>query len=67
LARTPAFYFGTVIFFIGLLLFALGVSKIIAEDLGILTFAELISGIVMMAVGYRATSRPVKRESQPKP
>jgi uncharacterized membrane protein YczE len=67
LARTPAFYFGTLIFFVGLLLLALGVSKIIAEDLGILTIAELISGIVMMAVGYRATSRPVKRESQPKP
>jgi membrane-bound ClpP family serine protease len=66
-ARSPAFYFGTVIFFIGLLLFAVGVSKIIAEVFDVLTFAELISGIVMMAVGYRATSRPQRRESQPKP
>jgi len=67
LARSPAFYFGTVIFFVGLLLFAVGVSKVIGEDFGVLTFAELISGIVMMAVGFRATSRPAQRESQPKP
>jgi uncharacterized membrane protein YgdD (TMEM256/DUF423 family) len=65
--RSPAFYFGTVIFFVGLLLFAGGISGIIAEDYSVLAFAELISGIVMMAVGYRATSRPMKRESQPKP
>jgi len=63
LPRSASFYFGTVIFFLGLLLFAVGVSEIIAEVLGILTIAELISGIVLMAAGYRATSRPVKSES----
>ena len=65
--RSSSFYFGTVIFFIGLLLFAVGVSKIIAEVFDILTIAESVSGIVLMAVGYRATNRPVKREAQPKP
>ncbi len=61
--RTPTFYFGSVIFFIGLLLLAVGVSKVIAQVFDILTFAELISGIVLMTVGYRAT-RPSQPESQ---
>jgi hypothetical protein len=55
-ARSPAFYFGSVIFFIGLLLLAAGVSKVIAQVFDLLTFAELISGLVLMVVGFRATS-----------
>jgi hypothetical protein len=65
LPRTASFYFGTLIFFVGLLLLAVGVSRIINEDFNILSFAEVISGIVLMVVGYRATSRPVKPESPP--
>jgi len=61
-ARSPAFYFGSVIFFIGLLLLAVGVSKVIGQDFNLLTFAELISGFVLMVVGFRAI-RPVQRES----
>ena len=62
MVRSPAFYFGSVIFFIGLLLFALGVSKVVGQIFDLLTFAELISGLVLMAIGFRAT-RPVIRET----
>ncbi len=58
MTRTPVFYFGTVIFFVGLLLLATGVSKAISEIFDVLTFAELISGVVLMAIGYRATRTP---------
>jgi hypothetical protein len=61
-ARSPAFYFGSIIFFIGLLLLAAGVSRVIAQVFDVLTFAELISGFVLMMVGLRAT-RPVQHES----
>ena len=56
LARSPAFYFGSVVFFIGLLLLAVGVSKVIAQSFELLTFAELISGLVLLIVGFRATT-----------
>jgi hypothetical protein len=61
-ARSPACYFGSIIFFIGLLLLALGVSKVIGEVFDVLTFAELISGIILMFIGFRTTST-VQRES----
>jgi len=53
-ARSPAFYFGSIIFFIGLLLLAIGVSEAIAQVFDLLTFAELISGFILMLLGYRA-------------
>jgi len=56
--RSPAFYFGSIIFFVGLLLLALGVSKVIAQTLDVVTFAALISGIVLMTIGFRATRPP---------
>ena len=62
MTRSAAFYFGSVIFFVGLLLLALGVSKIIGQVFDLLTFAELISGLVLMVIGFRAI-RPVQRES----
>jgi hypothetical protein len=43
-------------------LLAAGVSKVIAQVFDLLTFAELISGLVLMVVGFRATSS-VHRES----
>jgi divalent metal cation (Fe/Co/Zn/Cd) transporter len=60
LARSPSFYFGTIIFFVGVLLIAGGVSRLIAQVFDFLAFAELISGIVLAMVGYRAT-RSVSR------
>ncbi len=61
-ARSPAFYFGSAIFFIGLLLLALGVSKAIAQVFDLLTVAELVSGFVLIVIGFRAI-RSVKPES----
>jgi threonine/homoserine/homoserine lactone efflux protein len=54
LPRSPGFYFGSVIFFIGVLLIAVGVSNVIAETMSLLTFVELISGVVLMIIGSRA-------------
>jgi threonine/homoserine/homoserine lactone efflux protein len=54
LPRSPGFYFGSVIFFIGVLLVAVGVSNVIAETLSLLTFVELVSGVVLMIIGSRA-------------
>jgi hypothetical protein len=63
MARTPVFYFGTVIFFVGLLLFAAGISEVIGEVYSVIMVVELISGFILMLVGFRATSRPAKREA----
>jgi threonine/homoserine/homoserine lactone efflux protein len=54
LPRSLGFYFGSVIFFIGVLLTALGISRLIAETLSLLTFAELFSGVVLIIIGSRA-------------
>ena len=62
MARGATFYFGSVIFFVGLLLLAVGVSKVVGKVFELLTFAELISGLVLIVIGFRAT-RPVQRES----
>jgi hypothetical protein len=63
MSRSAVFYFGTAIFFVGLLLLALGVSKVIAQTFDAVTFAALISGIVLMTIGFRATRIPVQRGS----
>jgi uncharacterized membrane protein len=52
--RSPNFYFGTVIFFLGVLLMAFGVSNITTETLNLLTFVELGVGVVLIIVGSRA-------------
>jgi hypothetical protein len=62
MARTPLFYFGTLIFFVGLLLFAAGISGIMRGVSNIITVAELIGGFILLAVGYRATTRSTQRE-----
>jgi hypothetical protein len=59
--RSSAFYFGSAIFFIGLLLLAVGASKAIAQVFDLLTIAELIS-VVLIVLGFRAL-RPVQHES----
>lgn len=52
--RSLGFYFGSVIFFIGVLMTAGGISRVIAETLDFITFVELISGVILMIVGSRA-------------
>jgi threonine/homoserine/homoserine lactone efflux protein len=63
MARTPIFYFGTVIFFVGLLLLAAGIAAVIGEAFTVITIVELISGFILLAIGYRATNRPKQPES----
>lgn len=58
--RTLGFYFGSVIFFIGVLMMAVGISKVIAETLDLMAVVELISGVVLIIVGSRAI-RSVQR------
>jgi len=53
LARNLSFYFGSVIFFIGLLLAATGASRLIVGALDLMTFIELISGVVLVMIGSR--------------
>jgi len=57
LPKSPSFYFGSVIFFVGVLLIAVGVSNAVAQGVSVLTFAELISGAVLILVGSRAIRR----------
>ena len=60
LPRSLGFYFGSVIFFIGVLMTAAGISRVIAETLDFMTFVELISGVVLIIIGSRAI-RSVQR------
>ncbi len=52
--RSNAFYFGTMMFFVGILFAAVGVSSLIAGRLNLLTAAELASGVFLVIMGYRA-------------
>ncbi|MCW4045443.1 MAG: hypothetical protein NWE94_08015 [Candidatus Bathyarchaeota archaeon] len=54
MARTLWFYLGTVLFFVGVLMTALSVSKAIAGVFDLMTVVELISGIILIIVGSRA-------------
>jgi uncharacterized membrane protein len=58
--RSLGFYFGSVIFFIGVLLMAIGISKVIVGTLDLSAFVELISGVVLIIIGSRAI-RSVQR------
>jgi hypothetical protein len=58
--RNLGFYFGSIIFFIGVLMMAVGVSKAIAGALDLLAFVELVCGIVLIILGSRAI-RKVQR------
>jgi threonine/homoserine/homoserine lactone efflux protein len=60
LPRSLGFYFGSVIFFIGVLLVAGGISRVIARTLDLMTFMDLISGVVLIIIGSRAI-RSVQR------
>jgi threonine/homoserine/homoserine lactone efflux protein len=60
LPRSLGFYFGSVIFFIGVLLVAAGISRVIAGTLDFMAFMDLISGVVLIILGSRAI-RSVQR------
>jgi cytochrome c biogenesis protein CcdA len=54
LPRSLGFYFGSAIFFIGLLTAAAGTSRVIAETLDFMTFMDFIVGVVLVLLGLRA-------------
>lgn len=58
--RTLGFYFGSVVFFIGVLLMAAGVSNVISSVLNLITIVELATGVVLIIIGSRQI-RSVKR------
>ena len=58
--RSLGFYFGSVIFFIGVLMMAVGISKVIGKTLDLMALVELISGVVLIIIGSRAI-RSVQR------
>jgi len=60
LPRSLGFYFGSVIFFIGVLMMAVGISKVIGKTLDLMALVELISGVVLIIIGSRAI-RSVQR------
>lgn len=58
--RSLGFYFGSVIFFIGVLMMAVGISKVISKTVDLMALVELISGVVLIIIGSRAI-RSVQR------
>jgi threonine/homoserine/homoserine lactone efflux protein len=60
LPRSLGFYFGSVIFFIGVLMMAVGISKVISKTVDLMALVELISGVVLIIIGSRAI-RSVQR------
>ena len=60
LPRSLGFYFGSVIFFIGVLMMAVGISKVIGKTVDLMALVELISGVVLIIIGSRGI-RSVQR------
>jgi len=52
LPRNPNFYFGTAVFFIGVLMTAIGVENLVIGRSDFIIFAALIFGIVLVLIGY---------------
>ncbi len=46
------FYFGTVVFFLGVLMAAVGVANVIAQRLDFMVLTALIIGLVLIAIGF---------------
>ena len=46
------FYFGTVVFFLGVLMAAVGVANVIAQRLDFMVLMTLIIGLLLIAIGY---------------
>jgi len=54
LPRSLNFYFGTAIFFIGVLMMAIGIANLVVQRLDFIVLVALISGIVLVIIGYVA-------------
>jgi len=56
------FYFGTVVFFLGVLMTAVGVANVIAQRLDFMVLMALIIGLVLIAIGYVVSKGKSARE-----
>jgi uncharacterized membrane protein len=56
------FYFGTVVFFLGVLMAAVGVANVIAQRLDFMVLMALIIGLVLIAIGYVVSKGKSARE-----
>jgi uncharacterized membrane protein len=52
LPRSLNFYFGSAIFFLGVLMTAIGISNLVVQRLDFIVLVALISGIVLIIIGY---------------
>jgi uncharacterized membrane protein len=52
LPKSLNFYFGTVVFFLGVLMAAVGVANVIAQRLDFMVLTALIIGLVLIAIGF---------------
>jgi len=52
LPKSLNFYFGTVVFFLGVLMAAVGVANVIAQRLDFMVLSALIIGLVLIAIGF---------------
>jgi uncharacterized membrane protein len=56
------FYFGTVVFFLGVLMAAVGVANVIVQRLDFMVLMALIIGFVLIAIGYVVSKGKSARE-----
>ena len=56
------FYFGTVVFFLGVLMAAVGVANVIVQRLDFMVLMTLIIGLVLIAIGYVVSKGKSARE-----
>jgi cytochrome c biogenesis protein CcdA len=52
LPKTLGFYFGTAVFFIGVLMTAIGIENLVVQRMDFIIFAALICGIALIIIGY---------------
>lgn len=50
--RSLNFYFGSVVFFLGILMTAIGISNLVAERLNFTVLVALITGLILITIGY---------------
>jgi uncharacterized membrane protein len=62
LPKNLNFYFGTVVFFLGVLMAAVGVANVIAQRLDFMVLMALIIGLVLIAIGYVVSKGKSPRE-----
>jgi cytochrome c biogenesis protein CcdA len=52
LPKTLGFYFGTAVFFIGVLMTAIGIENLVVQRMDFIIFVALTCGIILIIIGY---------------